>query len=148
MSFNTLLRLLSALFRRFTQVCRQLNIVDYSKQFLSPILVALRQLFCLHSASNHKPGPLPTYKSSIPVVNPNANVIVTGRESGTTTDVPITSCKLEVSLPHEEDLSRLEEGQQDHLEIALISGAHLLNEEFPQSTYDTPEEQAWLRSPL
>lgn len=144
MSFSKFLRLLSVLFRRYTRVCRRLNVADYLEKLWSLILTVMRRLFRLHSASSHEPGPLPAFKSSAPVVDANSNATATSREGRKTTDAPVASGKIEFPLPH--DLSRLEEGQQDHREITSPHNAHPSDEEFPRSTYDTPEEQPWLRS--
>lgn len=148
MSLSALLRFLSALFRRFTQVCRRLNIVDYSRKLWSLILVAMQRLHRLCSASSHETGPLPIYKSLTPPVDTNANVIVISREDETTSDAspPITSGETEIPPPREEDLLRLEEGQQGHLETNAPADGHQVDEVCPQSIHDAPEQQSQPRS--
>ncbi len=143
MLFSALLRLLSALFRKFAQICHPPNVADYLKRLWSLILMLMQRLHRLCSASSHEPGPSPIYKSSAASANP----IVASRGDETTTNAAMASGEICQSHWHVRDLLRLEEGQQNHLEIASSTNTHPSYDELTQSIHDTSEEQSQSRSP-
>lgn len=147
MLFSALLRLLSALFRKFAQICHPPNVADYSKRLWSLILMVMQRLHRLCSASSHEPGPSLIYKSSAASANPSVNAIVASRGDETTTDVSMASGESRQSHCHVRDLLRLEEGQRNRQEIASSTDTHPSNEELPHSIHDAPEEQPQSRSP-
>ncbi len=147
MSLCAFLRFLSTLFRRFTQIFRQANVVGYSRKLWSLIMMAMQRLFRLRSASSHEARPLPIYKSSTPPVDVSANATLTIMEGGTTTNVPLASVGIVIRQPHEMSPSVLEGGQQDHREITSPSSPYPSGQELPQIIYVASEEQSQSRSP-
>lgn len=147
MLFSALLRLLSALFRKFAQRSHPPNLAGYSKRLWSLILMAMQRLHRLYSASSHEPRPSPIYKSSAASANPSVNAIVPSRGDETTTNASMASSKSRQSHWHVRDLLRLEEGQQNQQEIASPTDTHPSNDEHPQSIHNASEEQSQSRSP-